>query len=197
LALSPKLIVCDEPVSALDVSVQAQVLNLLVRLQRDLGISYLFISHDLSVVRHLAHRTVVMYLGRVVAQSSDRSFWSVPLHPYVSALKDATPTMDVLDGNKRATLLEGEVPSALDPPPGCHFSARCPHAVEVCRFSYPALRAVSRSESVACHRVDLTTTAGHIKTPWGIDTTSAERGGEPVVQLTRASATLRAIERAA
>ena len=173
LALDPKLIVCDEPVSALDVSVQAQVLNLLVRLQRDLGISYLFISHDLSVVRHLAHRTVVMYLGRVVAQSSHRSFWSAPLHPYVAALRDATPTMDVLDGDRPLTLLEGEVPSALDPPPGCRFSTRCPHAIDVCRTVSPELRPVSDVESVACHRVEIGP-GGRIGTPWGVATSVGE-----------------------
>ncbi|RZA14338.1 MAG: ATP-binding cassette domain-containing protein [Lysobacteraceae bacterium] len=168
LALNPKLIVCDEPVSALDVSVQAQVLNLLVRLQRDLGISYLFISHDLSVVRHLAHRTVVMYLGRIVAQSTSRSFWNVPLHPYVAALKQATPTMDVLDaGYVPPPVLEGEIPSALNPPPGCRFSSRCPHVLPLCRESYPALRQVSSTESVACHRVEIRPD-GVATTPWGL-----------------------------
>ena len=177
LALSPKLIVCDEPVSALDVSVQAQVLNLLVRLQRDLGIAYLFISHDLSVVRHLAHRTVVMYLGRVVARSSHRSFWSAPLHPYVLALRDATPTMAVLDDTaKPKAVLEGEVPSALDPPPGCRFSTRCPYAVDLCRAVYPELRPVSDVESVACHRVEIASD-GRIRTPWGVETSVAERSG--------------------
>jgi oligopeptide/dipeptide ABC transporter ATP-binding protein len=175
LALEPRLIVCDEPVSALDVSVQAQVLNLLVRLQRDLGIAYLFISHDLSVVRHLAHRTVVMYLGRIVAESSDRSFWSVPLHPYVTALRDATPTMGVLDDDAKAsTLLEGEVPSALSPPPGCRFSTRCPYVTDHCRTVYPELRAVSDVESVACHRVEIAAD-GRIRTPWGVNTSVAER----------------------
>jgi oligopeptide/dipeptide ABC transporter ATP-binding protein len=179
LALNPKLIVCDEPVSALDVSVQAQVLNLLVRLQRDFGIAYLFISHDLSVVRHMAHRTVVMYLGRVIAQSSHRTFWAAPLHPYVAALRDATPTMDVLDEQtKPAALLEGEVPSALDPPPGCRFSTRCPHAVDNCRAVYPELRAVSNLESVACHRVEIAS-EGRIHTDWGVDTTVAERTAAP------------------
>ena len=189
LALNPKLIVCDEPVSALDVSVQAQVLNLLVRLQRDLGISYLFISHDLSVVRHLAHRTVVMYLGRVVAQSSHRSFWAAPLHPYVTALRDATPTMDVLEADRPVTLLEGEVPSALDPRPGCRFSTRCPYAVEICRSVYPALRAVSDVESVACHRVEITP-EGRISTPWGVAMSVSERGGTTTSPVAAPAATL-------
>jgi len=154
LALNPKLVVCDEPVSALDVSVQAQVLNLLVRLQRDLGIAYLFISHDLSVVRYIARSTAVMYLGRIVARSSSRSFWNSPLHPYVAALKRATPTMKVLNEDEVApAVLEGEIPSALDPPPGCRFSTRCPHVLSLCRESYPPLVRVSAVESVACHRV--------------------------------------------
>jgi len=168
LALNPKLIVCDEPVSALDVSVQAQVLNLLVRLQRDLGIAYLFISHDLSVVRHLAHHTVVMYLGRIVAQSKSRSFWNAPLHPYVAALKQATPTMDVLDaGYMPPPVLEGEIPSAINPPPGCRFSSRCPHVQQQCRESYPVLRQVSPTEAVACHRVEVGAD-GIARTPWGV-----------------------------
>jgi oligopeptide/dipeptide ABC transporter ATP-binding protein len=187
LALNPKLIVCDEPVSALDVSVQAQVLNLLVRLQRDLGIAYLFISHDLSVVRHLAHRTVVMYLGRIVARSSHRSFWTAPLHPYVMALRDATPTMDVLDAPKPTTLLEGEVPSALDPPPGCRFSTRCPYVLDVCRSVYPELRAVSQAEAVACHRVEITP-EGQIRTPWGVETSVAERSAPRAVPIAGAGA---------
>ena len=167
MALNPKLIVCDEPVSALDLSVQAQVLNLLVRLQRELGISYLFISHDLSVVRHLAHSTVVMYLGRIVAKSQSRNFWKSPLHPYVIALKQSTPTMDVLnDGHVPEQALEGEIPSPLDPPRGCHFSTRCPQAIEVCRSTYPPLRVVTSLEWVACHRVDRTAD-GVVSTPWG------------------------------
>lgn len=154
LALQPKLIVCDEPVSALDVSVQAQVLNLLVELQRDLGISYLFISHDLSVVRHLAHRTVVMYLGRIAARSESRNFWDKPLHPYVRALKDATPTMDVLaEGYVPQPLLEGEIPSALNPPPGCRFSTRCNWRTELCTSKAPELRKVRHDAWAACHHV--------------------------------------------
>lgn len=175
LALNPKLIVCDEPVSALDVSVQAQVINLLVRLQRDLGISYLFISHDLSVVRHLAHSTIVMYLGRVVARSSSRAFWGAPLHPYVAALKQATPTMRVLDADYvPPPILEGEIPSALTPPPGCRFSSRCPHVQPLCRESYPPLRPVSAVEAVACHRVEVQPD-GCATTPWGVK--SASGGG--------------------
>ncbi|MBN9462032.1 MAG: ATP-binding cassette domain-containing protein [Burkholderiales bacterium] len=183
LALNPKLIVCDEPVSALDVSVQAQVINLLVRLQRDLGISYLFISHDLSVVRHLAHSTVVMYLGRVVARSSSRMFWNAPLHPYVAALKQATPTMQVLDeGYVPPPVLEGEIPSAIDPPPGCRFSTRCPHVQPQCRESYPPLRPVSAVEAVACHRVEVQAD-GSATTPWGVKSAPAaplpQAGGDP------------------
>ncbi|WP_374632640.1 ABC transporter ATP-binding protein [Ferrovibrio sp.] len=166
LALNPKLIVCDEPVSALDVSVQAQVLNLLVELQRDLGISYLFISHDLSVVRHLAHRTVVMYLGRIAARSDSRNFWDKPLHPYVRALKDATPTMDVLaEDYVPQPLLEGEIPSALNPPQGCRFSTRCAWRTESCTTIVPELRKVHADAWVACHHIT-TGPDGTVLAPW-------------------------------
>jgi oligopeptide/dipeptide ABC transporter ATP-binding protein len=117
-----------------------------------------------------------MYLGRVVAQSSHRSFWSAPLHPYVAALRDATPTMDVLEQKSAQTLLEGEVPSALDPPSGCRFSTRCPYAIDICRSVSPPLRAVSDVELSACHRVEITP-EGRIRTPWGVETTTSERSG--------------------
>lgn len=156
LALNPKLIVCDEPVSALDVSVQAQVLNLLVELQRDLGVSYLFISHDLAVVRHIAHATAVMYLGRIAARSNSRDFWKSPAHPYVRALKDATPSMAAIrDGTPGQPVLEGEIPSALNPPAGCRFSTRCRYVVDVCRQTEPHLRQVTDQSWVACHRVSV------------------------------------------
>ncbi|KQW20917.1 hypothetical protein ASC80_12170 [Afipia sp. Root123D2] len=156
LALSPKLIVCDEPVSALDVSVQAQVLNLLVELQRDLGVSYLFISHDLAVVRHIAHATTVMYLGQIAARSSSREFWKVPAHPYVQALRDATPSMEAIrSGVSSHPVLEGEIPSALNPPAGCRFSSRCSYAIDVCRETEPPLRQVTEQSWVACHRVSV------------------------------------------
>jgi len=161
LALSPKLIICDEPVSALDVSVQAQVLNLLVELQRELGISYLFISHDLAVVRRIAHSTAVMYLGRIAARSSSRDFWKAPAHPYVRALKDATPSMEAIrNGAPRHQILEGEIPSALNPPPGCRFSSRCRYATDLCRDVEPPLREVAEQSWVACHLVSVTTEGG-------------------------------------
>jgi oligopeptide/dipeptide ABC transporter ATP-binding protein len=156
LALNPKLIVCDEPVSALDVSVQAQVLNLLVELQRDLGVSYLFISHDLAVVRHIAHATTVMYLGRIAARSTSREFWKAPAHPYVRALKDATPSMAAIRaGTPPQPILEGEIPSAMNPPSGCRFSTRCRYAIDVCRETEPQLRQVAEQSWVACHRVSV------------------------------------------
>ncbi len=154
LALNPKLIVCDEPVSALDVSVQAQVLNLLVELQKDLGISYLFISHDLAVVRHIAHATAVMYLGRMAARSTSREFWKRPAHPYVQALKEATPSMEAIRaGISGHPILEGEIPSALNPPPGCRFSPRCRYGIDICRRTDPPLRQLNDRSWVACHRV--------------------------------------------
>ncbi len=154
LALSPKLIVCDEPVSALDVSVQAQVLNLLVELQKELGVSYLFISHDLAVVRHIAHATAVMYLGRIAARSNSREFWRSPAHPYVQALKSATPSMAAIRaGTQSQPVLDGEIPSALNPPSGCRFSTRCPYAIDICRQLEPPLRQLTEQSWVACHRV--------------------------------------------
>ena len=164
LTLNPKLIICDEPVSALDVSVQAQVLNLLVDLQRDLGLSYLFISHDLSVVRHIAHSTVVMYLGRIVAKGDRRGFWKHPLHPYVKALLDAAPSMQKADSSDRR-LPESEIPSALTPPPGCRFSTRCAFVQEQCRLVDPPLRELTPQQWVACHRVT-TMPDGRVLAPW-------------------------------
>jgi peptide/nickel transport system ATP-binding protein len=150
LSLQPALIVADEPVSALDVSVQAQILNLLLDLQEETGIAFVFISHDLGVVQHVAHRVAVMYLGRIVELADCDALFAAPAHPYTEALIEAAPIPDP----RRARLsapLEGEVPSAVDPPPGCAFHPRCPIAVARCRVDVPMLTALSGGRSVACH----------------------------------------------
>jgi dipeptide transport system ATP-binding protein len=148
LMLSPRLVVADEPVSALDVSIQAQVLNLLADLQQDLGLAYLFISHDLGVVRHIAHEVLVMYLGLVMEQGDTHRLYAEPLHPYTQALLGATPG---LTGAKRKRMvLGGDLPSPLSPPRGCVFSTRCPYATDLCRAERPPLRPVG-GRLVACH----------------------------------------------
>ena len=150
LMLQPKLLVADEPVSALDMSVQAQVLNLLVDLQREMGLAYLFISHDLGVVRHLAHDVMIMYLGSAVEHGRKEAIFARPLHPYTQALLAATPGM----GRGRKRLVpKGEPPSPLDPPKGCVFSTRCPAVTERCRIERPALRALD-DRLVACHHAE-------------------------------------------
>lgn len=148
LMLDPKLVVADEPVSALDVSIQAQVLNLLADLQRDTGVAYLFITHDLAVVGHIAHDVLVLYLGVAVEQGSKAVIFDRPLHPYTQALLASTP---VAAGAKRPRIaVKGEPPSPIDPPPGCVFSTRCPYVTEQCRVERPATRAVA-GRLVACH----------------------------------------------
>jgi oligopeptide/dipeptide ABC transporter ATP-binding protein len=150
LALHPKLIVADEPVSALDVSIQAQVLNLMMDLQRELGLAYLFISHNLAVVEHISHRIAVMYLGRIVEYTDKKTLFLRPLHPYTESLLLAVPVPDpTIKRQKR--VLPGDVPSPINPPPGCHFHTRCPYAVERCRIEPPELREVKPGQWVACH----------------------------------------------
>jgi peptide/nickel transport system ATP-binding protein len=150
LALEPKLIVADEPVSALDVSIQAQVLNLMMDLQREFGLAYLFISHNLAVVEHISHRIAVMYLGRIVEYTDKKTLFTAPLHPYTESLLLAVPVPDpTVKRQKR--VLQGDVPSPINPPAGCHFHTRCPYAVERCRQETPILREVKPGQMVACH----------------------------------------------
>lgn len=150
LSVRPKLIMCDEPVSALDVSVQAQVINLLIDLQKEMQLSYLFVAHDLAVVKHISHRVAVMYLGRIVELADTKTLFSNPQHPYTEALLSAVPIPDPLYVRKQI-VLAGDVPSPINRPSGCHFHTRCPYAQDRCRVEEPKIQEASPGHIVACH----------------------------------------------
>ncbi|MDH3668367.1 MAG: ATP-binding cassette domain-containing protein [Paracoccaceae bacterium] len=151
LVSNPRFVVADESVAALDVSIQADVLNLLKSLQKELGLTFLFISHDLSVVAHICDHVAVMYLGRLVETAPTRDLFAAPRHPYTKALMSAIPSLDP-DNRGKAQKLEGEIPSPTNPPPGCKFQTRCPHAIDICRKEEPKLEHLGLEHDVACHR---------------------------------------------
>jgi len=154
LAGEASMIICDEPVSALDVSIQAQIINLLEELQEKLGLTYLFIAHDLSVVRHISDRIAVMYLGRILEVTNHRDLYENPLHPYTKALLSAVPVADpIIERTRERIILKGEVPSPLNPPSGCSFHPRCPQATEECSQSAPSMRDMGDEHEVACFKV--------------------------------------------
>lgn len=153
LAYEPKLIICDEPISALDVSIQAQVINLLERLQKDLGLTYLFIAHDLAMVRYISQKVAVMYLGRIVEMAQTEELYENPLHPYTKALLSSIPMPDPkVEKMKRRILLKGELPNPLNPPHGCPFNTRCPYAEDICKKEVPELKNID-GRKIACHLV--------------------------------------------
>ncbi len=152
LVLNPQFVVADEPISALDVSIQSQIINLLMDLKKQFGLTFLFISHDLSVVKHMSDRVGVMYLGSVLEESPKREFYANPLHPYSQTLLSAVPVMDPFRKQERI-ILKGDVPSPAKPPAGCRFHTRCPYARELCSREKPALKTVSEEHRVSCHKV--------------------------------------------
>lgn len=152
LAINPEFIVCDEPISALDVSIQAQVVNLLIKLQQDMGLTYLFIAHDLSMVKHISDRVGVMYLGTLVELGNSEELYDKPLHPYTRALLSAIPVADPIIGKSKIQIpLEGEVTSPINPKPGCRFAQRCKYAKPICTEELPVLREIEKDHFVACH----------------------------------------------
>lgn len=156
LAVEPKFIVCDEPISALDVSIQAQVVNLLIKLQKELGLTYLFISHDLSMVKHISDRVGVMYLGSMVELATNKELYDNPLHPYTRALISAIPIADPdLEAERNREKIQGEVPSPINPPPGCKFRKRCKFAMDICEKESPVLKEVEPNHFVACHKLHI------------------------------------------
>ena len=151
LALQPRLLILDEPVSALDVSIQAQIINLLIDLQEEFKLSYLFVAHDLAVVEHISHRVAVMYLGRIVEMTDKKSLFEMPLHPYSEALLSAVPIPKSGMRGRKRVILKGDVPSPINPPPGCRFHTRCPYVEARCKVDEPPLQLVAPGQWVACH----------------------------------------------
>ena len=151
LALNPKFVICDEPVSALDVSIQAQILNLLEELQKKFQLTYLFIAHDLSVVKHISDRVAVMYLGKIVELTDTIQLYNQPLHPYTKALLSAVPVPDITRQKKKRIILEGDVPSPFKPPVGCRFHPRCKYSIPICCQKEPKLIDIGKEHYIACH----------------------------------------------
>ena len=154
LAIEPEFIVCDEPISALDVSIQAQIINLLIKLQKEMGLTYLFIAHDLSMVKHISDRVGVMYLGNIVELAKSRELYDNPKHPYTKALMSSIPLPDPkIERLKKRVNIEGEIPSPINPKPGCRFAGRCPIADDICMSETPNLREIAKEHYTACHKV--------------------------------------------